>query len=305
MRTIRAALLALAASLPIAAPTRALSWTEGELMVAHQDFAPEGSSFTTEPFAYQFTGSEPFHFAIATPLSLASVSVRTSHGWARVVAAASGAVDAAPANQLRIASAGYGVHAGFQDEITIDAPGLTGQPGSARIGIDVDGAVSAGADAWPGQSVATSFGAATIRFFGPGISERWFVEVTNPAEPPDTYPAEGFHGFLGGTAQFVFGTPFAVEFVVTLSGNADALSNAQPDVPGAQAAASMVGDFADTFTWAGIADLRDQNGAPLPDFEVSSLSGTDYRHPIVPVPEPGTALLVLAAMATLASRRRR
>lgn len=305
MRTILAAGLALALSLPLAAQTRAQGWTEGDLMVSHGDVSPVSSSFTTEPFAYEFTGGEQYDFAIASLLSLASISARIDYGWARVVAAASGSVEGAPANQLRIGSAGYSVRAGFDDTITIDAPGRTGQPGTVRIGMDVEGVVSAGADWWPGQSVAVSGGVATVRFFGPGLSDEREAEVSNPAEPPDLFPGESIAGFLGGTAEIVFGTPFAIEFFVRLSGNADAISNYELEVAGAQATATMVGDFGNSFGWAGISDLRDASGAPVVDFDVTSLSGTDYRDPIVPVPEPGTALPVLAALAWLARCRRR
>jgi hypothetical protein len=39
------------------------------------------------------------------------------------------------------------------------------------------------------------------------------------------------------------------------------------------------------------------------DFEVTSASGTNYRDRIVPVPEAGTALPVLAGLAVLARGR--
>lgn len=302
MRTILAILLALAASLPLASQARARAWTDGDLTASHGDSSPASSSFAIEPFAYEFTGSEQYSFAVASLLSLASVSARIDHGWARVVGAASGSVDGAPANQRRQGSAAYSVRAGFDDTITIDAPGLTGQTGTVRIGMDVEGVVSAGADWWPGQSAAVSLGAATIRFFGPGLSARRVAEVRNPAEPPDYYSAETIEGFLGGTAHIVFGTPFPIEFSVFLWGNADAISNAQPGVTGAPATATMVGDFRNTFGWAGIAELRDAGGAPVLDFTVTSLSGTDYRDPIVPVPEAGTSLPALAGLAGLTWR---
>jgi len=48
-------------------------------------------------------------------------------------------------------------------------------------------------------------------------------------------------------------------------------------------------------------DLRDESGAPVAGYEVSSLSGTDYRGAIVP--EPGAALSAYAVLVALAWRR--
>jgi hypothetical protein len=116
----------------------------------------------------------------------------------------------------------------------------------------------------------------------------------NPAEILD-------QEFLGREVEFVFGQPFAFSFVLEVEGDA----TASVSDPERSVVASFVGDFGHTMTWAGIQGLRDANGDPVLDFEVTSASGTNYRDRIVPVPEAGTALPVLAGLAVLARAGRR
>lgn len=189
------------------------------------------------------------------------------------------------------------VHAGaaFSDVITISAPGLNGTTGSMLLGVFVDGALST---ANGGNNAAVSsyaFGGA-VAYAGGGrevlVQSPGFGDI-NPAETLD-------EEFLGDVVSFVFGQPFPFFFRLEVEGEA----TASVSEPGHGVVATFVGDFGHTMTWAGVLDLRDASGTPVVDFDVTSDSGTNYRDRIVPVPEAGSALPVLAGLAVLAWRRR-
>lgn len=57
-------------------------------------------------------------------------------------------------------------------------------------------------------------------------------------------------------------------------------SDASVNDEGSSATATLVGDFGNTASWAGIVDLKDQAGNAVTDFTVTSASGTDYRFAI-------------------------
>jgi hypothetical protein len=292
MRTFLAALLALAASLSLATRTSATVFIYGNMIVLASGNNPFLDDFRTSPFSHQFTSTETYVFGMATVFSAAAATGQADYGWVRVATSASAEVGAVARDQSRIGSASYEVYAGFMDTITIDAPGLTGQTATMRIGMDLEGTLSAGG--WP-EPTSGAGGEVNFYLYGPGGGQHQ-VAVYNSDER--------VQHFLGGNAQIVFGTPFSIHFVVALTGGADAASVGE-DGPGLAAGAIMIADFQNTFTWTGIQDLRDAGGEPVLDFTVTSLSGTDYRDRIVPVPESGTALPVLAGLAALARQRRR
>jgi len=109
-----------------------------------------------------------------------------------------------------------------------------------------------------------------------------------------------FDGVLGMDVPFISGVPFDIRFGIFQSGSVFV----RPYVLGSGAAASFVGDFGSTITWAGVTNLRDALGNPIETFDITSLSGTDYRNAITPVPEPAGVLLWLAGLAALAGRVR-
>ena len=131
---------------------------------------------------------------------------------------------------------------------------------------------------------------------------------------PDASTAVGYDEvFLGGKVDFVFGTPFAYGIRLETSGGSYALSLTDfgAGLGGQPAVSTMVSDFGNTITWAGVSDLLDAEGNAVTDFTAFSSSGTDFRYRIVPddidppgnVPEPSTALLLLAGLAALSRRR--
>jgi hypothetical protein len=72
------------------------------------------------------------------------------------------------------------------------------------------------------------------------------------------------------------------------------------------ASSAFESDLDNTFVWAGISELRDGSGALITDFTAlsSSIPSFDYRSTAV-VPEPGTAVLMLTGVMSLAGVRRR
>jgi hypothetical protein len=302
-------LVALAVAVPLAAlapsPAHATAFIEGELFALGID---ETNVYDEQsPFSHTFSDDLPYGFALSTPYSFISTEARGGFGWLQIVTAGSASVGPPPAeDQLRVGGTLHDVRAGFRDTITIDAPGLTGQAGSVVLGIDVEGVLSAGADWFPEQSNASSYGDVALSFVAASVGSylQRAVENNPPVSGSVLNPAEIVEGFLGGTVPFVFGTPFPIDFYAQFTGVTNAGTETEDGQIGATATATMVADFRNTFTWAGVSELRDANGDLVPAFAVTSVSGTDYRDAILPVPESGTALPVLAGLAALARRRR-
>ncbi|MBL8201967.1 MAG: hypothetical protein JNK40_13455 [Chromatiales bacterium] len=194
------------------------------------------------------------------------------------------------------APAGTDAHArgaaAFNDTITISAPGRNGQPGTVRLGVQVDGVLSA-ARSQSSNGIASSAygnGGAAYRFDvtdgspGPGglVSvgagfvdcEAAFVQIGGfPIFPP----AEPVGQVLGGVVNFTYGAPITFNFQIEVALDSDA----SVSEPGFSATATLVGDFGNTASWTGILDLKDQTGNAVTDFTVTSVSGTDYRHAIL------------------------
>lgn len=242
--------------------------------------------------------------------SSASVVGRLGRGYTALDVQAFARVSGAPAGtdaQARGAAA-------FNDTITISAPGRNGQPGTVRLGVQVDGILSASrSQSLTGiQSSAYGNGGAAYRFDvtdgspGPGglVStgagfvdcEAAFVQIGGfPIFPPTEHVGQA----LGGIVNFTYGAPIHFRFLIEV----DLDSDASVSEAGFSATATLVGDFGNTARWAGILDLKDQAGNAVTDFTVTSVSGTDYRYAIngidsAPLFDTGPADISIAAGQT-------
>ena len=105
--------------------------------------------------------------------------------------------------------------------------------------------------------------------------------------------------FYSAPVQVIFNQPMSVS--VMLSG----LAQAYGPVNGGTVLANV--DAYGTLTWGGFTEVRDSNGSLVTDYTVLSDSGVNWALPVqapTPVPEPGTALMLLASLLGLIGVRR-
>lgn len=162
--------------------------------------------------------------------------------------------------------------ASFEDLWTIDAPGLTGTTGSARVSVSVDGLRQSD---MPYTLVHVLMGYECLAG-GAGCRLDF---------------SEG-----GGTQTFGFPVPFkfgeTFQFVLTMNGSTSA-SRFYPT--------SLI-DFLQTANVSGL-DVRDASGAPVTQFTMSARSGHDYG--LASVPEPRTWALLAAGLGLMGMVARR
>ncbi len=299
------ALLALVTGLVLAAPAYAqLSGAElratGQISAA--DFVPVRAPQNLREeslFDQILTGNGTYDFTVGAPGAVASAFVQMDFGWARVAASATAEKFGSPGGSFQTAAARVDyIIASVSDIITIGGPGLTGT-GTARLGVNVEGTLSASGLYQEGSGDAYAAGAASVAFRVPSadLTSSWSSGLIRSGDP---VPDADLQEFLGGYIPFTFGTPFEIQFEIFLSAFADVRALDKPAVSG------FFNDFRNTVTWAGVSDLQDALGQPVGNFTVSSLSGTDYRSPITasPVPLPATWLLLGTGVAVMSLRGR-
>jgi len=230
------------------------------------------------------------------------IVARHGVGWVRVAGTAVSALTAAPPATDTRGEANFEFLAHILDEVTIDAPGLTGSTGSASLGVLADGALSASGLSTLGESGTLTDGIGGIIVTLTGVSTVQAVlghVVADRAHAPEVgvVSAIGFdNAFLGGTLEFTYGVPITID--ITLGGDGDTSAfSAGGDNGGAPATSVVVIDFGHTLTWAGVEDVRDAVGNPVTGFTALSSAGADFRQAIAaPVPLPPSWLLSASAV---------
>ena len=175
----------------------------------------------------------------------------------------------------------------FDDMLTIDAPGLTGQTGMTQMTMILDGLIS---EAVPGNEQASSADALVDFEFSASSSQGNPTTGVSYGDNNERDNINVNHEYYLLDVPFVFGEPFEISARLETKANTQ-----QANFPGNTSAISA---FAQTATWQGIEEVLDSGGQPVLDYSVSSDSLTDYRGPIG-IPEP-SAVVLLVGVASLA-----
>ena len=318
LATLTVALIVLLSPLTAHALTAQI---EGRV-VANHNFEPPSGPIISDRGELEFNEAMSLNalssFAIATQTSdhvLASTGGRVGNGWMQFQSTASTALFAAPLGSETSGGASFRVFITVVDTITIDAPGMTGTPGSANLGYWIDGVLSSALDGalFP-RSSGEIDGSVYIKadFIANSTTTTEFLYgVVGSPDWKGLPAALGFSNHpLGGLVNFTYGTPIDLLLTFDSEGGARAESDGDDDVTGLPVASTIVSDFGHTIGWAGVQGLRDANGNAVTDFTAVSSTGTDFRLRIAPddaliVPEPSTMLLLLLAAgpALLGARR--
>lgn len=172
-------------------------------------------------------------------------------------------------------SAGGTAGASFTDTLTINAPVPPGTLGEFNAAMVLNGGLG-----------ASAFNIDISDFFG--YADASVSASMTLVTDVDTFSAElsgyrdtngVFEGAEGGllavSVQFTFGQPFSLS--VSLSARASA--DGQLVVGGG---GQGVASYGNTAYWAGITEVTTANGASVPEFTVTSASGTDYTSSFAP-----------------------
>ncbi|HEX8254591.1 MAG TPA: LamG-like jellyroll fold domain-containing protein [Thermoanaerobaculia bacterium] len=177
--------------------------------------------------------------------------------------------------------------ASFTDDFLIDAPGLTGTPGTLTLRFTIDGALSctAGSPEISGSSYARADFYLTKDGGNVALMKQ---SVDGNGEP---LPLEYSGTFLGipqtATVQFTYGTPFQIGLEI----RANAVVYNHQSLDYSRYSAYARADLAHTATWGGFEAVRDAGGNAVTNYSFSSSSGTNYTQSIVPqCATPSTAL---------------
>lgn len=192
-----------------------------------------------------------------------------------------------PGLSNRNAFAAAGAH--WNDDVSIDAPGLAGQAGTATVHYRIDGSMAFNSSASARSNY--SFFVKRGELFENISVGNWQIGV-GPSG------ADFLNRSISATFPIVFGAERQWLFTISL----------QSSLFGVDVAESAVVDLSDTALWEGISDVRDAQGKEVAGYGVRSASGTDWAQPVVAqVPEPSALVLCCVgavAVGAVSLRRR-
>jgi hypothetical protein len=199
---------------------------------------------------------------------------------------ASGQAEEIDALPLRNTSAA--AVASWSDDVTLDAAGLTGQPGTATVEYRIDGSMSfeSAANARSNYSFFVRRGA----LFEHVSVGNWQIGI-GPSG------ADFMNQILFATFPIVFGAERQWTFTISLQSN----------VLGLVRGSSATVDMSDTALWLGISEVRDAAGNLVPTYDLTSASSTDWSQSVLhAVPEPSTLILFcMGAVGVCGALRKR
>lgn len=181
-----------------------------------------------------------------------------------------------------VSALGSGV-ATWQDDVTINAPGMTGQSGSMTVRYQIDGSLS---------FTSTASAEAHYAF---QVNKGAVIESAFSGNYQIGVGSSGSN-FLNQEISSTFGIKFGEErrWTFSVQGVGTVLGIAND--------AAAVANLEDTGRWLGIAEVRDAAGNSVSDFSVASASGTDWAR-AVPKPSMLMAGLLGAGLLLLARGR--
>jgi hypothetical protein len=265
--------------------TRLLALT---LILAGSTFAGAHSqaflSLATSDTGYNNNSAVPLTFSISDNETLSGVNYLTEasgtsgYGLMRAYARSQYSGPASATSFSASADALSG------DELTIDAPGLTGQLGTLIFSVHVSANVSTGAE----DSMASV--STYVRATSDVDDQTFSRSLSIGTNDTDSFSEDGVV-----TINFTFGTPFDIVF------HTDAIAHAARTT--SAGTSDTIADFGSTLVWNGITSVQDSGAGNVTGYTATSFSGTDYTVPVVP--EPASVTLLLGAAGLLGLRRRR
>lgn len=210
------------------------------------------------------------------------------------------------ADAFSVGTTSYSVNgwssASFVDSIAIQGP--AGKTGVLTGTLVFNGGLGATASGSPNSS--TNAGASynfSASFFGQNVGLSGSVLKATNGTSNSTNPAGGAFTV---TANISFGADGWAVGTITMGATTQSEASARPYQatsvsPVIAAEAHAAAAFGHTLYWGGIDSLT-VDGIALSGYALTSASGIDYRFSTAPVPEPGTAVLLLGGMGLLARR---